>query len=161
MLILTQRVSPGLAPQAEATLALTAEERSRSRHRFSSTTGEAIYLDLPRGTVLRDGDWLQGHRESDSFPVLVNVIAKPEPVLTVTAAHSLALLKAAYHLGNRHVALEVTPDYLRLTPDPVLRAMLEQWELTVIEEMAPFQPEAGAYGHASPHHAHHAEVHSH
>jgi urease accessory protein len=157
VLILTQRVSPASAPWAEATLALTAEERSRSRHRFASTTGEAIYLDLPRGTVLQDGDWLQGHRESDSSPVLVNVIAKPEPVLTVTTEHSLALLKAAYHLGNRHVALEVTTDYLRLTPDPVLKAMLEQLGLTVVEEMAPFQPEAGAYGHTS----HRAEAHSH
>jgi urease accessory protein len=56
-------------------------------------------------------------------------------------------LKAAYHLGNRHVAVEITPTYLRLSPDPVLQTMLEQLGVEIKEEISPFQPEAGAYGH--------------
>jgi urease accessory protein len=121
---------------------LTAEERTRSRHRFETLAGETVYLQLPRGTVLRDGDLL---RSQDG--VLVQVVAKPEPVLTVTAPTPLALLQAAYHLGNRHVSLEITPTALRLSPDPVLRDLLEQRGLQVMEETQPFHPEMGAYGH--------------
>jgi urease accessory protein len=121
---------------------LTAEERTRSRHRFETLAGETVYLQLPRGTVLRDGDLLRSHDG-----VLVQVVAKPEPVLTVTAPTPLALLQAAYHLGNRHVSLEITPTALRLSPDPVLRDLLEQRGLQVMEETQPFHPEMGAYGH--------------
>jgi urease accessory protein len=74
--------------------------------------------------------------------------------LTVTATTSVELLRAAYHLGNRHVALEITSHYLRLSPDPVLQAMLEQLGLQAIAEVAAFQPEVGAYGHSGPSHAH-------
>jgi urease accessory protein len=95
--------------------------------------------------VLRDGDLL--HSESDR---LVRIIAKPEPVLTVTAQTPVDLLRASYHLGNRHVPLEITHTYLRLSPDPVLRSMLEQLGLNVVEAVLPFQPEVGAYGN----HAH-------
>jgi urease accessory protein len=98
---------------------------------------------LPRGTVLRDRDLLT----TDTGEDLVLVIAKPEPVLTVVGKTPLDLLKAAYHLGNRHVPLELTPTYLRLSSDPVLRAMLEPLGLKIIEEKAPFQPEIGAYSH--------------
>ena len=75
------------------------------------------------------------------------MIAKPEPIITVRANHSLDLLKAAYHLGNRHVRLEITSDYLRFSPDPVLSSMLVNQGLTIQEEIAPFYPEGGAYGH--------------
>jgi urease accessory protein len=74
------------------------------------------------------------------------VLAKPEPVLTVTAHTPLDLLQAAYHLGNRHVSLEITPTYLRLSPDPVLRDLLIHRGLHIHEEIQPFQPESGAYG---------------
>ena len=67
--------------------------------------------------------------------------------MTATAHTSLDLLRAAYHLGNRHVPLEVAIDYLRLAPDSVLKAMLEQLGLNVIEAILPFRPEMGAYGH--------------
>ncbi len=140
---LTQRlVMPPEVP-VNLTLSLTAEERTRSRHHFETTDGQPIYLQLPRGTVLRDGDLLQ----SETDGVVVRVIAKPEPVFTVTADNFLELLKAAYHLGNRHVPLEITPTYLRLAPDPVLRDMLEHRGMHIVEEIQPFQPEVGAYGH--------------
>lgn len=142
VITLTQRLVEDSDRTASLTLSLTAEERTRSRHRFETTTGQPIYLQLPRGTVLRDGDLLQAEED-----VVVRVIARPEPVLTVTADTPLDLLKAAYHLGNRHVPLEITADYLRLSPDPVLREMLEHRGLHVLEEIQPFQPEVGAYGH--------------
>ncbi|MBO3459611.1 urease accessory protein UreE [Aetokthonos hydrillicola Thurmond2011] len=129
------------------TLALTAEERTRSRHRFETETGQAVFLRLPRGTVLRDGDILEDETNSS----LIRITAKPEPVLTVTAQTTLDLLRAAYHLGNRHVPVEITLTYLRIATDSVLRTMLEQLGLEVKEEILPFQPETGAYGHSHAH----------
>ncbi len=79
---------------------------------------------------------------------MIRIAAKPEPVLTVTAQKPIDLLRASYHLGNRHVPLEVAPSYLRLSPDPVLQIMLEQLGVKVREEVVPFQPEVGAYGHS-------------
>jgi urease accessory protein len=125
-------------------LALTAEERTRSRQRVETPEGHVILLQLPRGTALRDGDLLA--TEADDF--LVQIRAKPEPVYTVQAVTVLDLLQAAYHLGNRHVPLEITPTYLRLSPDPVLRDLLHHRGLTIVEEVQPFHPEVGAYGHA-------------
>jgi urease accessory protein len=106
-----------------------------------------VCLRLPRGTVLQDGDILQDETNSIS----IKIIAKPEPVLTVTAQNHLDLIKAAYHLGNRHVQLEITPNYLRLSPDSVLHQMLEKLGLQVTEDILPFQPETGAYGQHHPH----------
>jgi urease accessory protein len=143
MLTFTQRLSANADTPVSLILSLTAEERTRTRHRFETPDGQVLYLRLPRGTVLKDGDLLQ----SEEGDVVVRVVAKPEPVLTVTSQTSVALLRASYHLGNRHVPLEVAPSYLRLSPDPVLRTMLEHLGVQVKEEVAPFQPESGAYGH--------------
>jgi urease accessory protein len=143
MLTLTQRLNPSVDTPVSFTLALTAEERTRTRHRFEAPDGQSLYLRLPRGTVLQDGDLL----ESETSDAVVRIVAKPEPVLTVTAHKPVDLLRASYHLGNRHVPLEVASDYLRLSPDPVLRAMLEQLGVEVREEVVPFQPEIGAYRH--------------
>ena len=143
MLTFTQRLSAAADVPVSFTLSLTAEERTRTRHRFETPDGQGLYLRLPRGTVLYDGDLLQ----SDSSDIVVRIVAKPEPVLTVTSQTTVDLLRASYHLGNRHVPLEVTPNYLRLSPDPVLQAMLEQLGVEVKEEVVPFQPEVGAYGH--------------
>ncbi|MBE9096807.1 urease accessory protein UreE [Tychonema sp. LEGE 07203] len=125
-------------------LPMTADDRTRSRHRFQTETGENLQLSLPRGTVLRDRDLLL----SEDGSSLVLVSAKPEPVITARASTKLLLLRAAYHLGNRHVALEVADNYLRLSPDSVLQGMLEKMGLEIIEEIVPFQPEMGAYGHS-------------
>ncbi|MBD0267128.1 MAG: urease accessory protein UreE [Cyanobacteria bacterium Co-bin8] len=148
MHILIHRLSSDPAAAVVATLSLTAAERVRSRHHFTADDGQPIYLRLPRGTVLQDQDLLAAEDGS-----LIRVLAKPEPVLTVTADNPLQLLRAAYHLGNRHIALEVAPEYLRLEPDPVLEDMLHQLGLEVKAEFAPFVPEAGAYSHshAAPH----------
>lgn len=142
MLTFTQRQPPNIATEVTLTLALTAEERTRSRHRFETENG-IVFLRLPRGTVLHDGDILEDETNSS----LVRITAKPEPVLTALAETPLLLLRAAYHLGNRHVPCEITASYLRFLPDSVLRSMLEQLGLEVKEEVLPFQPETGAYGH--------------
>lgn len=144
MLTFTQRLSMAVDATVNFTLSLSAEERSRTRHRFETPDGQDLYLRLPRGTVLQDGDLLQ----SEGQDVVIRIVAKPEPVLTVTAQKPVDLLRASYHLGNRHVPLEVTPEYLRLSPDSVLQAMLEQLGVEVQAEIVPFQPETGAYGHS-------------
>jgi urease accessory protein len=124
-------------------LSLTADERTRSRHHFITDDRTSVYLQLPRGTILQDGDLLT----SETGEVLVKVRAKPERVLTLTSDDSLKLLQAVYHLGNRHVSLEISPNYLRLAPDPVLEKMSIQLGLQVATEVAPFCPEGGAYSH--------------
>ena len=144
MLTFTQRLSTAVDATISFSLLLTAEERTRTRHRFETPDGQGLYLRLPRGTVLQNGDLLQ----SEGHDVIVRIVAKPEPVLTVTSQVPIDLLRASYHLGNRHVPLEVAPDYLRLSPDPVLQAMLEQLGVKVKEEVVPFQPETGAYRHS-------------
>ncbi|GAB4281650.1 MAG: urease accessory protein UreE [Oscillatoriaceae cyanobacterium] len=147
MLIFTQILPPDASGVSHYNLALTADDRTRSRHRFTTEEGETVSLNLPRGTILQHGDRLA----SETGETVLLITAKPEPILTVTAHHPLDLLRAAYHLGNRHVSLEINPDYLRLSPDSVLKSMLQQMELQVIEEIAPFFPETGAYHH---HHNH-------
>ncbi len=129
-------------------LSLTAEERSKSRHPFITDGGQEVYLQLKRGTSLRQGDRLQAADES----LVIEILAKPEQVMVVSAQHPLDLLQAAYHLGNRHVPLEITDDYLYLLPDAVLRDMLLQRGLIVTETDRPFQPQAGAYESAQHHH---------
>lgn len=140
VILLTQKLATDPGTSDYLCLALTAAERTRSRHRFHTVDGQAVQIQLPRGTVLHDRDYLCSEEG-----IIVRIVAKPEAVLTVTATSTLQLLQAAYHLGNRHVALEIASTYLRLSPDPVLQEMLKQRGLTVVEEMSPFQPEGGAY----------------
>ncbi len=151
MHIVTQRLSIEakklIKRESLLTLALIAEDRTRSRYRFMTVEGEEINLQLQRGTVLRESDILA----DEHGQAIAYVVAKPEPVVTVTAKNALDFLRAAYHLGNRHIALEVTEAYLRLTPDSVLEDMVLQMGLTITKETQPFQPESGAYHH---HHDH-------
>ncbi|MTJ47505.1 urease accessory protein UreE [Dolichospermum sp. UHCC 0259] len=144
MLTFTQRHPPNDDTIVTFTLPLTAEERTRSRHKFILADGQEVFLRLVRGTVLKDGDILTDETES----IYMRIIAKPEAVLTILAEIPL-LLRAAYHLGNRHIPVEITSTYLRLSPDPVLAAMLTQLGLEIKEEVVPFQPELGAYGNHS------------
>jgi urease accessory protein len=116
---------------------------------------------LPRGQVLRGGDVLVVEDGS-----LVQVRAKAQPVLVVRhcAEHGspFDLLRAAYHLGNRHVQLELQSDRLQLEPDHVLADLLRQMHLIVSEAQAPFEPESGAYASAGKGHGHdHGPGHGH
>ncbi|MGF1600445.1 MAG: urease accessory protein UreE [Thermosynechococcaceae cyanobacterium] len=141
MLVFSERSVQDCQP--DLILSLTAAERVRSHFPFTTDDGTPIYLQLPRGTVLQDGDLLIAKDQT-----LLQIKAKLEPVLVVQAKNQLDLLRAAYHLGNRHVALEITPTCLRLAPDPVLQDMLLQLQLDVATEAHPFQPETGAYRHS-------------
>ncbi len=128
-------------------LLLTAEDRFRSRHPFVTESGREVYVQLKRGTQLQGGDRLEAEDQS----LVVEIVAKPEQVMAVTTAHGLDLLEAAYHLGNRHVPLEINETHLYLLPDPVLREMLHQRGLEVVEVVRPFRPQAGAYESPSQH----------
>ncbi len=152
MLILSQIQPPDFNTDVHFILPLTAEERTRSRHKFTLADGKEVFLRLPRGTVLHNDDILTDETQNN----FIRIIAKPEPVLTVVAHTPLLLLRAAYHLGNRHVPVEITPNYLRLSPDSVLRTMLEKLGLEIKEEVVTFQPELGAYGGAYVHHHSHS-----
>ncbi|MCK9689253.1 urease accessory protein UreE [Scleromatobacter humisilvae] len=135
--------------------------RQKSRIEATDSLGRALNVFLPRGTVLRGGDVLVAEDGS-----LVRVKAAPQPVLVVThcADHGTPfdLLRAAYHLGNRHVPLELQPDRLLLEPDHVLADMLRGQHLIVTEASSAFEPEGGAYGAGAGHaHAGHAHGHDH
>ncbi len=143
MLIFTHRFSRPVEFEPSYTFYLNAEERTRTRQHLNLDEGQEFYLRLPRGTILQDGDGLQ----SENGEVFAQIAAKPEPVITVKTNQPSDLIKAAYHLGNRHVPLEITVDYLRFSPDSVLEQMLKQMGYNIVPEVAPFYPESGAYGH--------------
>ena len=124
-------------------LVLPFERRRKARQRAVLESGEAVALVLPRGLGLRDGDLLA----ADDGRV-VTVVAGPEAVSTVHADDPKALARAAYHLGNRHVAVQVGEGWLRYLADHVLDDMLRGLELEPKSERAPFEPESGAYDHA-------------
>jgi len=141
-------------------LELDWDTRSKSRFSVTDSTGREIGVVLPRGTTLRGGDVLVAEDGS-----LLRVIASPQPVLQVRhcAEHGspFDLLRAAYHLGNRHVPLELQPDLLQFEPDAVLADMLRRQHLIVTEAQAAFEPEGGAYGEGAGHGHHHGHDHGH
>jgi urease accessory protein len=122
-------------------LVLPFDLRQKSRLRATLSDGTEATLYMPRGTVLSDGDILQAEDGT-----LVRVESSPEKVLVVTASTPFELIKAAYHLGNRHTPVEFGEGYLKIESDQVLEQMLVQLGVAVKEEFAPFQPERGAYG---------------
>jgi urease accessory protein len=124
-----------------AHLVLPFEQRQKTRHRARLSTGVEIGIQLARGTVLRGGDRLR-----DADGTVIEVVAAPERVSTVRSRDLQELARVAYHLGNRHVALEVGDGWVRYLTDHVLDAMVEQLALPVAHEVEPFEPEAGAYG---------------
>jgi urease accessory protein len=130
------------------TLILPFDQRSRSRQLALLSSGQEARLVLDRGQVLRHGDKLL----TDDGRV-VEVVAAPETVSTVTADDPWRLARASYHLGNRHVAVQIGGGWLRFRHDHVLDEMLRGQGFTVVVEEAPFEPEGGAYGggHAHTH----------
>lgn len=122
-------------------LILPYEKRQKSRQRVVLESGTEAGLTLPRGTVLRGGDYLL----SDEGKVIA-VEAELEKTSRVVSDDPLLLQRAAYHLGNRHVPLAVSAAGLRYLQDHVLDELVLQLGLTVVHEEAPFEPEHGAYG---------------
>ena len=159
----------GLAPvllKRASTLQLDWDVRQKSRFEAADSQGRALGVFLPRGTVVRGGDVLVAEDGS-----MVRVIAAPQPVLVITHCPQhgtpFDLMRAAYHLGNRHVPIELQPDHLKIEPDHVLADLLRSMHLIVREDNAAFEPEGGAYGSAGAHahsghgHAHHDHDHGH
>ena len=125
------------------TLTLSFEQRQRSRQRVTLDDGRAAMLMLARGTVLRGGDRVRAHDGT-----VVGVVAAPEPVSTVSCPDPHLLARACYHLGNRHIPLQVGAGWLRYQQDHVLDALVHELGLHPAAGSASFEPEAGAYGHA-------------
>lgn len=133
-------------------LALSFEMRCKSRLRTTLESGEEAGLFLPRGTVLRGGNRLLANDGR-----VVEVVSAAEKLMEARSSDPLALARAAYHLGNRHVAVELRKNCLRFGFDHVLGEMVRGLGLPVTEVVSPFEPESGAYGS----HGGHAGGHSH
>jgi len=151
----------GLAPalvKRAVTVELDWDVRQKSRFDATDSGGRTLGVFLPRGTVVRGGDVLVAEDGS-----LVRVLAAPQSVFKITHCESHGtpydLIRAAYHLGNRHVPIELKPDHLKIEPDHVLADMLRAMHLIVHAVDEAFEPENGAY--ASGGHAHAGHGHSH
>ena len=151
----------GLAPvllKRAATVELDWDVRQKSRFDTTDSLGRHLGVFLPRGTLLRGGDVLVVEDGS-----MVRVLAAPQPVLRISACPThgspFDLTRAAYHLGNRHVPIELKPDHLKIEPDHVLADLLRAMHLIVNTVDEAFEPEGGAYSaatHAGHHHGGHA-----
>ena len=145
-------MAPVLVKRA-STIELDWDVRQKSRFDATDSLGRQLGIFLPRGTLVRGGDVLLAEDGS-----MVRVIAAPQAVLRITACKThgspFDLTRAAYHLGNRHVPIELKPDHLKIEPDHVLVDMLRAMHLIVNEVEEAFEPEGGAYstaGHAQAH----------
>lgn len=132
--------------KVQGMLRLPFERRTKSRQRAALVSGEEVAIELPRGQVLRGGDWVVA---SDGR--VIEIVAETEHLLHVECDDAEHLARAAYHLGNRHVPVQVGRGWLRLAADHVLEEMLKGLGTRVSTLDAPFEPEAGAYG---AHHRH-------
>ena len=148
MLTLIARCEPIDCPYGELVLAFDLRTRSRLRTRLVS--GEETVLKTERGAILRGGECLKSEDGR-----VVRVSAAPEKVMHIVCANQFELTRAAYHLGNRHVPVQIGDGFLRIAADHVLRDMLQGLGAKVEELEAPFEPESGAYGGG---HGHHEET---
>lgn len=149
--------SSGSSPPAAGVLTLRFGDRRRSRLRTRLDDGREVALLLPRGTLLHDGD-----RLSDETGDLVILVRAAEETLSWARAEDrLLLARAAYHLGNRHVPVQVGPGWLAYEHDHVLDGMIEELGLAVEARRAPFEPEAGGYRHGGGETAKHGGHHHH
>ena len=151
----------GLAPvllKRASHVELDWDVRQKSRFDATDSLGRTLGVFLPRGTLVRGGDVLVAEDGS-----MVRVVAAPQPVLVITPCSEhgtpFDLVRAAYHLGNRHVQIELQPDHLKIEPDHVLADMLRAMHLTVREAAVAFEPEGGAYSAGG--HGHHDHGHDH
>ena len=148
MITLTRTLSDDLANADMPTLTLTSQQRTHSRLRAHLDTGEDVGINLPRGSSIQPQDVLESE---DGFRV--RVLAASEPVSACVCDDDLLFARACYHLGNRHVPLQINPSRLVYSRDHVLDDMLEGLGLRVQHGDEPFEPEAGAYG-GGHHHGH-------
>lgn len=138
MIVFTGRVKS--TREHNCTLTLIYELRQKARLKTKSDSGEEVGLMLSRGEILRGGDYVQSEEG-----VIAKIIAAPEEVSVVTSDNRILLTKAAYHLGNRHMALQIEETFLVYQRDHVLDEMIRNLGLSVAHEIQPFEPESGAY----------------
>lgn len=139
------------------TLELTIDQRIRSRLRVSLSNGAEAGLDLPRGEILRGGEQL-----TNDDGIVVTVLAAAEPLSVVRTDDPLLKSRICYHLGNRHVPLEINDHYVSYQHDHVLDDMVIGLGGEVTCESLPFEPESGAYGGSGHGHSHsHSDGHQH
>jgi urease accessory protein len=150
--MLTLHTKIAHAEAIAAQLVLPYELREKCRLRTTLDSGEEVAVFTVRGTVLRDGDLLTGEDQR-----VIRVVAAPEPTYKVTCVDAHALLRCAFHLGNRHTQAQVGDGFLRIRADAVLKEMLAGLGATVVEEQAAFEPESGAYGGGHGHHHDHGQ----
>lgn len=155
MIRLTEKLD---SPQStDVSLSLSIDQRIRSRLKVTLDDGRDAGMFLPRGLILRGGDCLRSE-----CGLIVQVNASPETVSTVRCDDTLLLTRVSYHLGNRHVPLQIAPGFVRYQHDHVLDAMVEGLGVQVICEQQPFEPEAGAYSSEGGGHSHsHGHDHNH
>ncbi len=153
----------GLAPvllKRAASVELDWDVRQKSRFEATDSSARQIGVFLPRGTAVRGGDVLVAEDGS-----LIKVIAAKQPVLRIThcTEHGTPfdLIRAAYHLGNRHVPIELKPDHLKIEPDHVLADLLRSMHLIVASVEEAFEPENGAYAPGAQAHSGHQHAHGH
>jgi len=156
----------GWSGQPADSVVLDFDERYRRRFAMTGVGGLAFLLDLPEAAMLRGGD---GLKLEDGR--IVEVVAAPEPLTEIRAADALGLMRVAWHLGNRHLAVELMPKALRIRRDTIIEEMAKGLGASVIALEAPFNPEGGAYvkaeeaahDHQHDHHdhAHHGHDHVH
>ena len=138
-------------------LTLPFELRQKSRLKEKLNDGTEVGVILPRGNLLRGGDCLRAEDGS-----VIRIEAANETVSTVHHDDAMMISRVSYHLGNRHVALEIGNGWVRYQHDHVLDDMVRGLGLEVRVESAPFEPEGGAYGGHSDSHSHgHAHSHQH
>ena len=143
-------------------LSLTHDERVRSRSNAVLPCGDVLSIDLPKGNVLKQGDKLTA--EDGASRRVIEIMDAHEHLTEIRECDGLLIARATYHLGNRHVALDIQREgeefILRLKHDHVLEAMLEGLGLRVTPVSAPFRPEGGAYGsHGHSHNKQTATIH--
>ena len=163
MLKFEEKIISSKAP--DSTLTLVKDQREKSRLKVELDNGQEAGLFFTKGTTFQDGDLII----SDDGKLLVEIKAAPETVSSVYCDNPLQLARACYHLGNRHVPLQIGEGFARYQHDHVLDDMVRGLGLEVISEQAPFEPESGAYsggGHSHDHshsnsHSHSHEPHSH
>ncbi|WP_404364539.1 urease accessory protein UreE [Marinobacter sp.] len=170
MLELNQRLGEVESGEIYDTLTLPYELRIRGRLRATTDTRHDVGLFLDRGPVLREGECLQARTGE-----IIRIRAASEPVVTATIQNGMPLARLCYHLGNRHVALQIGSGgaigsnsaklgWVRFPPDHVLEELAERLGATLDRHQAPFDPEPGAYANAGESHSHgsgHRHSHSH
>ena len=124
-------------------LTLCSEQRKILRGRKFSDCNKELFLQLPREGIINDGDIFRTNQEN----IFIHVIAKEEKLFQISTSKSIDMLKVSYHLGNRHIAMEINDNYVFIKEDYVMRLLLEKLGAEIKLVHKKFFPEDGAFLH--------------